>query len=48
MNHDFALANYDYVTTQIADRTIQDIYKVLGPFDHFLHHDAEDEMDTQR
>ena len=46
LNHDFALKNYDYVTTFIGDKTIQDIYKVLGPFDHYAHHDVDDDMDT--
>lgn len=48
VNHDFALENYDYVMTSITDKTVQDIYKILGPFDHFAHHDVDDDMDTQR
>jgi len=48
LSHQFALANYDYVMTTVHDKTIKDIYKVLGPFDHFAHHDADDDMDTQR
>ena len=35
LSHDFALSNYDYVMTEISDKTIRDIYKVLGPFDHY-------------
>ena len=48
LNHDFALSNYTYVMTQVADKNIRDIYKVLGPFDHYLHHDVDDDMDAQR
>ena len=46
LNHDFSLKNYDYVMTDISDKTIRDIYKVLGPFDHYAHHDADDDLDT--
>ena len=46
LNHNFALKNYDHVMLEISDKTIRDIYKVLGPFDHFAHHDADDDMDT--
>lgn len=48
LDHSFALSNYDYVMTEISDKTIRDIYKVLGPFDHYQHHDCDDDMDTQR
>ena len=34
--------------TRVSDKTTQDIYRVLGPFDHFEHHDADDDLDTQR
>ena len=32
----------------VSDKTTQDIYKVLGPFDHFAYHEADDDLDTQR
>ena len=48
LSHEFALSNYDYVMQNISDKTIKDIYKVLGPFDHYAHHEADDDMDTQR
>ena len=48
LNHSFALSNYDYVVQNISDKTVRDIYKVLGPFDHYSHHEADDDMDTQR
>jgi len=48
LSHEFALSNYDYVMDNVRDKVVQDIYKVLGPFDHFLHHEADDDMDTQR
>ena len=46
LSHDFALKNYDYIMTQIADKTVRDIYKVLGPFDHYSHRDADDDLDS--
>ena len=48
LNHDFALSNYQYVMDHIGDKTVRDIYKVLGPFDHFSHRDADDDLDLQR
>ena len=48
LNHSFALDNYSYVMKYVSDKTIQDIYKVLGPFDHYAYHEADDDMDTQR
>lgn len=48
LNHDFALSNYQHVMTQIKDKTVQDIYKVLGPFDHFKDKEADDELDAMR
>jgi len=48
LNHEFALDNYNYVMENISDKTIRDIYKVLGPFDHYAHHEADDDLDTQR
>lgn len=44
IDHSFALSNYQFVVTQIQDPIIRDIYKSLGPFDHFEHRD-EDESD---
>ena len=48
LNHQFALDNYDYVINEVSDKTIQDIYKVLGPFDHYAYHEFDDDLDTQR
>ena len=48
LQHDFALWNYDYVMNHISDKTVRDIYKVLGPFDHYAHHEADDDLDSQR
>lgn len=48
LNHDFALKNYEYIQTEVADKTVRDIYKVLGPFDHFTHKDLDDDLDMQR
>lgn len=35
IDHSFALSNYKYVFNNIQDPIVKDIYKVLGPFDHF-------------
>ena len=48
LQHDFAIQNYDYVMNCISDKTVRDIYKVLGPFDHYANRDADDDLDTQR
>jgi len=48
LNHSFGLNNYKYVMEEIHDKTIRDIYKVLGPFDHFSKREADDDMDLQR
>ena len=48
LNHDFGLNNYKYVMNMMSDTTIRDIYKVLGPFDHYAHREADDELDLQR
>ena len=48
LDHQFALDNYDYVMNEIRDRTVKDIYNVLGPFDHHAHCAADDELDSQR
>ena len=48
LNHRFGLDNYDYVMNEVSDKTIRDIYKVLGPFDHYAYHDYDDELDAER
>ena len=48
VDHSFALSNYDYIIKQVKDKNITNIYKTLGPFDHFQDHEVDDEMDTQR
>ena len=48
LDHKFALTNYDYVMQNIKDKTVKDIYRTLGPFDHYAHVDVDDDMDTQR
>ena len=49
IDHDFALDNYNYVMNHVADKTTRDIYKVLGPFDHYAHrNEIDDELDARR
>ena len=48
IDHQFALDNYKFVIDSVNDKAIKDIYRLLGPFDHYEHHDADDELDTQR
>ena len=33
---------------EVTDKTVRDIYKVLGPFDHFAGRDPDDDLDSQR
>ena len=35
VDHTFALANYDHVMNTIVDEKCKDIYRQLGPFDHY-------------
>lgn len=30
----------------VRDEHIKNIYKALGPFDHFEHHSLDDDLDT--
>lgn len=48
IDHSFALDNYQFVIDNVHDKVIKDIYRLLGPFDHYEHHDADDELDAQR
>ena len=49
IDHSFALDNYKYVINNIEDPVIKDIYRQLGPFDHFEYRDPDEmEMDAQR
>ena len=49
IDHSFSLENFKYVVENITDPVIKDIYRQLGPFDHFEHRDPEEmEMDAQR
>ena len=43
VDHTFGLDNYRYVLEQISDAKIKDIYKKLGPFDHFEYTSISDE-----
>lgn len=43
VDHSFGLDNYRYVIEQISDAKIKDIYKKLGPFDHFEYASVSDE-----
>lgn len=49
IDHEFALDNYKYVMDNVNVQVIKDIYRTLGPFDHFENRDPEEnEMDGQR
>ena len=48
VDHNFARQNYQYVMETVRDEHIKNIYKELGPFDHFLHHSLDEDLDTQR
>jgi hypothetical protein len=43
------LENYKYVLQNIQDDVVKDVYKKLGPFDHFEFRDLDEaEMDQSR
>ena len=49
IDHGFALKNYMYVIENVKDETVKDIYRSIGPFDHFEHRNVDDDdLDTQR
>ena len=48
VDHSFALANYDYIMKNVKDEAIKNLYKTLGPFDHYEHHSIDDDMDVSR
>jgi predicted methyltransferase len=35
IDHSFGLENYHYVLENINDDLVKDVYRKLGPFDHF-------------
>jgi len=35
IDHKFAMENYDYVMEHVKDDQVKEIYKQLGPFDHY-------------
>lgn len=46
IDHSFALANYQYIMKNVTDKVVKDVYRKLGPFDHFENRDPEEaEMD---
>jgi hypothetical protein len=49
IDHGFAIRNYDYIMKNIRDTRIQEIYKNMGPYDHYAHMDLDDpEMEQDR
>ena len=49
IDHSFALENYKFVVNGLENEKIKDIYKKLGPFDHWENRDPdESEADAQR
>ena len=48
IDHEFALDNYDYVLQTVNDKTIKDIYRLLGPFDHYEYNELDDDLEALR
>jgi len=49
IDHGFAIRNYDYIIKNVRDARIKEIYKSMGPYDHFAHKDLEDnEQESDR
>ena len=42
IDHSFGLENYHYVLENINDDLVKDVYKKLGPFDHFQFKEEKD------
>jgi hypothetical protein len=40
-DHNFAISNFNYVQDWSENDVVKDIYKKLGPFDHFEHRDTD-------
>lgn len=47
LDHSFGMDNYHYVLEKIKDTRTKDIYKKLGPFDHFEYAPAGDETSNR-
>ena len=48
MDHSFGLDNYQYVLGNINDELIKDIYRKLGPFDHFVNDLVTEDENAQQ
>ena len=49
VDHSFGLSNYNYVMENISEQVVKDVYRSLGPFDHYEYkEDDETGMDSQR
>jgi G3E family GTPase len=48
VDHDFGLKNYQHIIANVKDERVKDIYRTLGPFDHFEHYDRENEVESDR
>jgi len=46
LDHSFGVDNYHYVLENINDDTIKDVYRKLGPFDHFLNNYPTEEEEN--
>ena len=44
-SHDFGLGNHDYILRETKHECIRDVYKKLGPFDHYQHLDPMEDLD---
>ena len=48
VDHSFALSNYNYILEKMKDERVKDIYRTLGPFDHWEHFNPDDDMGEER
>jgi len=49
IDHGFGIRNYDYIISHVRDARIKEIYKSMGPYDHFAHKDLDDnEQESER
>lgn len=48
VDHDFGLKNYQHIMDNVKDERVKEIYRALGPFDHFEYYDKDTEIESDR
>lgn len=48
VDHSFGLKNFQYIIDNIKDERVKDVYRTLGPFDHFDNKSKDEDVGTSR